>query len=170
MALADIREQIKLILSTAEGSVYKLTTGVIHDYFRWSADWDKFLQLMSIVDPDDSDKRIINGWMITREKAPEKWKTSGYNERSNLWRIKGFYGLNDVDASELKFQDLIEGICEKFRTEYNLNDSCQTTYITYGPLAGMNGMQVESIELRVCGTVLCHACDLLLGTMNLENR
>jgi hypothetical protein len=125
---------------------------------------------MSIVDPGNPEKRIVNGWMITREKAPELWKTSGYNDRTHLWKVKGFYGLNDVEASEIKFQDLIEGICTAFRSKYNLNNTVQSIYVEFGPLARMGGIQLDSIQTRVFGSVLCHTCDMSLATMTLESR
>ena len=49
MALADIREQIKIILSTVSG------IGVIHEYERFADTWTKFLDFFK-----DENGKIIN--------------------------------------------------------------------------------------------------------------
>ena len=139
MALKDIREQIKAILAGVSG------IGVVHDYQRWAAHWDKFLNLFR-----DGDGKI-NGWMITRVKTPEECSTTSHHTRTYHFKIYGFYVVNDAEASELVFQDdLIEGICDAFRSKYQLNSTCDDN----GPI------QVLLVENRTFGGTLCHYCEL----------
>lgn len=138
MSLSDIRDQIKTILAGVDG------IGVIHDYERWAADWGKFLDRYK----DAAGK--INGWTITRTKTPENSDTASHVTRIHHFTIRGVYGLKDEDASELTFQDLIESICAAFRAKYRLNDTAANT----------EPVQVEVVENRMFGTVLCHYCEL----------
>lgn len=160
MGLADIREQIKTILSGVSG------IGVVHDYERWSADWKKFLDLFRAED-DDGTKRI-NGWMFARKSTAEKLITAAEYQRVYTFRIQGLYGLKDAEETGKTFQSLIEAVCDAFRENYNLNNTCETTSPDFGQLAGRSGMQVETIEQQMFGGVLCHYCDLLLGVQTIE--
>lgn len=165
MGLAEIRDQIKTILETATGiDDTDLEIGPVYGYFRWVASWDKFKELFQ----DDNDK--INGWIISRKATPEKLLTVGQNIRAHEWIIIGIYGVNDEDATELKFQDLIEGICLKFRAEKNLNDTCDKTYPEFGSMAGLGNIQVDVVGYKKFYGVLCHYCELRLGTQTRTDR
>ena len=158
MALSDIREQIKAILSGVDG------IGIVHDYVRWSSDWKKFLDLYK-----DADGKI-NGWHITRTATPEKWLTNIEYIRVYEWLIRGIYGLKDEDATEILFQNIIEDICTAFRNKDTLNDTCETVAPEFGSLSGRAGIQVEVVEPRRFGGVLCHYCKLRLGAQVTETR
>lgn len=140
MSLADIREQIKAILSGVAG------VGVVHDYQRWAADRQKFLDLFA----DKNGK--INTWCITRTKTPEACDTTSHHTRRHTFRIRGYYGLKDENATELIFQNLVEDICAEFRSKYKLNDTATDT----GPV------QVDKVDLWSFFGVLCHFCELTL--------
>ncbi len=158
MGLPEIREQYKAILSGVSG------IGVVHDYERWAADWNKFLELYK-----DQDGRI-NGWITTRTATPEKWLTNIKYLRVYELTTRGIYGLKDEDATELIFQDLIESICDAFRNNTTLNNTCETIAPEFGSLAGRSGIQVEIVEPRSFGSVLCHYCELRLGAQVTEVR
>jgi len=151
MSLADIREQITEILSSVNG------VDVVHQYQRWSSDWKKFLDLFRDANG------TINGWIITRNATPEKWLTNVKYLRVYEFTINGIYGLKDDIETELAFQALIEDICDAFRGNDTLNDTCETIAPELGSLAGHAGIQVAAVENRMFGGVLCHFCDLKLG-------
>jgi len=156
MSMADIREQIRTILSGVAG------IGVVHDYYRWSTDWNKFLSLFQ-----DADRRI-NGWMISRQKTPERVSAQGgRNSRTHHFKIIGIYGLKDEDATELVFQDLVEAICTKFRSEDTLNGTVWSCTPAEDAPDGAAGIQVDLIENRVFGSVLCHYAELSLYAQEL---
>ena len=151
MSLTTIREQVKTILSGVSG------IGVVHDYERWNSDWTKFLDLFRI--EGDDEKKRINGWSITRRKTPAKTASTTHDSRTHTFLIKGFYGLKDADASEIVFQQLIEDICAAFRAKYKLNDTADNT----------EPVQVDLVENRKYGIVLCHYCELTLIAEEWEN-
>jgi hypothetical protein len=163
--LADAREQIKTILGTATGEQdTNLKIGRIHGYQRWASNRDNFIDLFK------NDNNRINAAMITRIQTPEKFLTYGQNERNFVFKIILVYGVKDDEATELQFQDLIEGICLKFRPETNLNNTVQSIYPEFGPAGKMGGIQVNIVDYRMFFGILVHYAEMLLGTMVLVNR
>ena len=140
MSLTDIREQIAAILGAVDG------VEIVHQYQRWAPTWEKFLGLFQ-----DSDGRI-NGWCITRVKTPEPHSTTSHDARTYHFKIRGYYGLKDSEATELTFQDTIENICNEFRDKYQLNNTASDN----------SPIQVDTVDQRMFGNVLCHFCELSL--------
>src|SRR3990167_4248814 len=96
MSLALIRTEYKTIL---EGIA---SIGKVHDYERWSVEWKKFLDGFKSAD------NKIKGWTITREKTDEVFIPGPGAERRHTMVVRGYLGLDDTNASEKTFQDLIE--------------------------------------------------------------
>jgi len=138
VALSDIRTQIKSVLESVDG------IGTVHEYERWSNTWENFLEHFK-----DSNDRI-NGWTITRRATPAERRTMPIVTRRHEFVIRGIYGLNDADESELTFQDLVEAIQDAFEDQYNLGGYVENS----GPL------QVNVVEPRMFGKVLCHYAEL----------
>jgi len=145
-----IREQIKTILSAVAD------IGVVHDYERWASDWPAYLELFSIKTLAGT---YINGWEIMRKKTPSRTGSSTHDLRTHTFLIRGIYGLKDSAASEITFQALIEAICSAFRSNYQLNSTADNT----------EPVQVDLVENRVFGNVLCHYCELSLPADEYEN-
>jgi hypothetical protein len=156
MSLATQRTAIKTILEGVSG------IGLVHEYERWANDWKKFLELYKTAN------KKINGWTITRKRTAERWSTGAEYERVNEFLIRGIFGLKDEDETELTFQSLIEDICDAFRSNHTLNGTCETTDPDFGSLANQSGIQVELVEPRMIGSVLCHYCELALGAQTFE--
>jgi hypothetical protein len=120
---ATILAQIKSILSGVSG------VSNVYDYQRWTDKWDTFLSLFK----DTNDK--IHGWDISRRSTFEVLISPSEYQRVYEYLLRGFYGLKDEDATETTFQTLIEAICDEFRSNYNLNSTCETTSPDMGPMA-----------------------------------
>lgn len=150
MSLEAVREQIRTILTGVSG------IGVVHDYERWAAEWPAYLELFSI---EDETGTRINGWDITRRKTPAVTASVTHDSRSHTFLIRGMYGLEDSQASELVFQQLIEDICAAFRAKYQLESTAENT----------EPVQVDLVENRVFGNMLCHYCELTFTVDEWEN-
>ena len=151
MSYENIREQIAAVLGSVDGA------GVVHQYTRWAADRKKFLSLFQ--DPDGK----INGWMITRERVPQRKVTQGEKERAHIFILRKIYGLTDDEASELSFQQHLEAVQNAFNLHETLNGSCESIVPDWGPLAGSAGLQIEGAgEVRMFGGVLCHYAECRL--------
>jgi len=146
MSEAAIRAQIKSILSGVSG------IGEVHDYQRWAATWEKFLDLFKT----GSDK--INGWIITRTATPATVESTTHESRIHQYKIRGIYGLKDEDETEVTFQALIEAVAAAFRAKRTLNGAAEDS----GPV------NVAVVENRAFGGVLCHFCELDLPAEEFE--
>jgi hypothetical protein len=150
MSLADIREQIKVILAGVDG------IGVVHDYERLATDWNKFLEFYK-----DADGRI-NGVSFAREKWQERQQTIGETEIVQVFVIRRIMGLQDAQATGILFDDNLEAMRAAFRGNKSLNGTCRTIDPDWGPMDGAVGIQGDVIEPRMFGSVLCHVAELRL--------
>lgn len=147
MSLATIRTQVKTILEGVSG------IGLVHEYVRWATTWEKFLEFFK------TSSNKINGATITRVQTPETCESSDHNSRRHSFLIRMYYGLKDDDESEITFQLLVENTCAAFRAKRTLNSTAEDS----GP------PQVEILELRMFGTVLCHYAEISLDAEEFES-
>lgn len=154
-----IRAAIKARLETVPG------IGVVHGYSRYarrSADMVGFYQ--------DGDGGPIRGWHIRR---PRRTQTAGRDGRGggsntprsvvNQWLMEGFLSLQDGDASERAFDELLEAIVLAFDDDDTLGGvviSCTTDQAA--------GVQVDVNEHAMFGSVLCHRAKLILHTRHYQ--
>jgi hypothetical protein len=117
--------------------------GIVHDYERWAADSAKFIEFFTATIGGVSQ---IRGWEISRKKAVEDTTST----RGHIYLIKGYMGLKDAAATEKTFNGLIEEIALAFRRSQSLG----------GATLGHDFIQVQTIEARMFGSVLCHCAEL----------
>ena len=120
--------------------------GKVYDYDRWAADWATFINLFKTT---ISGMPQIRGWEISRTGPVPNDTTS---VRSHTYTIRGYMSLDDSAATEKTFNALIEAIYDAFLAAPDLN---------YAAL-GHDGIQVDVIEARMFGSVLCHYTELRL--------
>ncbi len=142
MSWANIRTQLKTILEGVSG------IGVVHDYQRWDVEADNFQTLYV------SGGRI-HVWSITRDQSTEGEEAQQQHVRTHRIRITGVYSLDDSDATEKTFSDLMETICDTLRQNNDLNDAAESS----GP-----PQVTRDDHTRFAGT-LCH-----FGEITLEVR
>jgi hypothetical protein len=159
MNLPAMREQKKVILAGVPG------IGVVHDYNRLAVDFGKMLNLFK-----DADGRI-NGCMFAREKTAKRLATIGGapQEKAHVFLIRAIMGLKDDQATGIIFDELLTAIEEKFEDYYDLNGTCLTTIPDWGPMAGQAGVQIDLIEERMFGNVLCHYAEMRLCALEYES-
>jgi hypothetical protein len=139
MSETALRSYIKNLVDGATG------TGVVHDYERWASQWS---DLMTLYKVDGK----LNGWYVTRRRASAEWDAMPTTRRRHIFEICGIYSLDDSAASEKTFHGIIENIFAAVKFDYNLGGNC----LVAGPL------QVEEVDVRMFGSVLCHYCLLTL--------
>lgn len=144
MSDTAIRTAIKDVLTAVEN------IGVVHDYERHAATWEKFIELFRASDGK------IRGWEFTRRQRTGRQGTLGAGfretERRHVYKIHGYLGLQDLLASEKTFQALIDAICAAFADTPRLG----------GAHNSHEFIQVNVIEPRMFGGVLCHFCEMSL--------
>ncbi len=136
---ADIRTQIKTILEGVAG------IGIVHDYQRWDVEAEGFQTLYV------SGGRI-HVWAVTREQSTEAAEAQQQHVRTHRVRITGVYSLDDSDATEKTFSDLMETVCDALRRNNSLNGSAESS----GP-----PQVTRDGHARFAGT-LCHFGEITL--------
>lgn len=144
MSLSAIRDAIEQTLNGVAN------IGRVHNYLRWNADWSKFLDAFK-----DTEGRI-RGCMFARQSFGNRRDTIGENEGMHVFRFMFIMGLKDADATGIVFDDLLQDVVKDFEADLTLGGTCLTTHPDWGPLAGLVALQIDLIEPRMFGGVLCH--------------
>lgn len=147
MSEAGIRAAIKTTLSGVTN------IGKVYDYERWAIDWATFIALFKTT---VSGVDQIRGWEIGRRSVAEKKIVIGIgassNEKTHVFIIRGYLGLNDAAETEKTFNALIEAIATAFRSDKTLG----------GAARDHDYIQAQTIDMRIFGGVLSHYCELTL--------
>ncbi|KKL13388.1 hypothetical protein LCGC14_2526260 [marine sediment metagenome] len=136
MPFAAIRDEIATQLATVSG------IGQTHNRWRFWKDRGGKITLAFSSD-------ILNVWFIRRVGVESVAKSGGAVTRTHIFDLAGFYEFDDANESETTFQNLIDGVMDKFDDSANLGLS-------------NTGDQTESAELiefgdEMLGDHLCHA-------------
>lgn len=127
--------------------------GIIHKYERQATDLKKFIELFKT-----PSGRIL-GWEITRRTVPEDQR--GATSRHHQMVLQGYQGLQDAEASAVAFQDRCDAICDLFRTaEFAAGSKLQYRNAQDSTLTPV---QIERIEDRMFGSVLCHTAIIIIS-------
>lgn len=148
--------------------------GRIHKYQRWAPDLGRYIEHFKWGAPDGRDQ--IRGWLLTRESAredlgsfasgvPGGFIPAGVNRRVHTFLLFGLMSLQDDAASELAFQDLIEDVCGRFRTNNALRLGGAVP-----SLERISPPQVDRIDLRAFGGVLCHTAEIRIQAFERVTR
>ncbi len=146
MSLSTVRAKIKELILLVDG------IGKVHEYERYTHDWRQYTKFFT-----KNDK--VNVWQIeratfTRFVHATTGSTNGVERVIHDFIIRGFYGLSDALASEKTFQDLIEGVCQKFRGYPDLDGTAEMIKMSpENPITG-------SIRKDYLGSVLCHIVEI----------
>jgi hypothetical protein len=150
----QIRTAIKAKIDTVAG------VGPVHEYERFLKDQSRLVALYTSGNP----KRVL-GWHIRRVSTRETLEDIARWVVLHGWRIRGYMGLDDADASEKLFDDLIEQIRDAFRSDDTLGG---VVFSCVNPANDEAGIQVlDHRPVLFCG-VLCHFAELGLTTQHLN--
>lgn len=141
--VADIKDKLEEITGI----------GLVYDYERQITDMGKFIQLFK-----DSSGKICGG-EITRRAVPEH--QAGAFFRHHQMVLRWYMGLQDASATSNTFQALVDDICDKFRTAEPATPA--TWQYRNGDEPDKAPAQVEIINDRMFGNVLCHCAEIALS-------
>jgi len=153
--------------------------GRVHSYQRWSADLGKYLDLFRWA--AGGGLAQIRGWVLTRERAGEEaasvgsnaaggFTPAGLSRRTHTFLLFGIMSAEDAAGSEVAFQDLIEEICDRFRNDRTLRLLDESGAPRVRSLERLQPPQVDLIELRTFGNVLCHYAEIRLRAIERIRR
>lgn len=150
----QIRDAIKAKILTVAGA------GTVHTYQRYAKEASKLATLYKFGDP----ARFL-GWNLSRVATRELFVDTGRWSVFHTWRIRGYMGIDDADATEELFDDKVEEIRTAFRDDDSLGG---LVFSCINPESLEAGIQVlESRPVMFAG-VLCHNAELGLMTQHLH--
>ena len=88
------------------------------------------------------------GWEITRAAVPKVEWITRKAKVTHRYKIKGYYGLKDAEASEIAFNAIVDAIILKLISK---------------KVPGSQGHSlptVSTIEARAFGSILCHYAEI----------
>lgn len=107
----------------------------------------------------------VRGWNIRRLTKAETSPALGTYNVLNKWRISGFISLDDAGQSEIVFDNLVEAVCDAFRTDETLGGLIAGTVMDN---PNVSGIQVEDSGPVMFAGVLCHSARLVLYTWHIQ--
>jgi hypothetical protein len=120
----------------------------VYSYIREAKDGKKFIDLFK-----DPAAGVIHTWMITRAATKKMDDGTGCTRHIHDIKMLGYYALNDREASESTFQQIIEDACAPF-------DSLQDRQYG-GQFDWSQPVQVNGPTVLMYANVLVHAVELL---------
>lgn len=142
MSLSAIRTQIKNVLESVSGM------GQVYEYLRHAVDESTFKTLFI-------SNNKLNTWLITREAVRDKAVSAAPSYiRTHDFKIFGFYGLKDTDATENTFQALVDTVLEDLRVALEPPSVLSNTALNATP------PQVRPINHKQYSRRLTHACEI----------
>jgi hypothetical protein len=151
MSLLPIRTAIRDLVAAVAN------TGVVHLYERYARDMATLKTLYQ-----SAPAAPLCGWYVRREITRETGIAIPRYIEVVQWRLQGFMALDDSGASELTFDDSIEGIRDAFRADLHLGGLVQKVGLL-GATAE-RGVQLDDAGPVMFAGVLCHAARIRLTT------
>lgn len=134
--------------------------GVAHAYERYTREEGKFRELFTYKAAGVPTQ--VRGWWLRRASTEERTLGIGRTLAIHTWQIRGYMSLNDEDASELAFHELVELLRDAWRADPTLGGVCEQSPLQDG--GNTDGVQVlDMAPVLFCG-VLCHSAALELKT------
>jgi hypothetical protein len=148
-AVADIRAAIVATMQSVP------EIGVVHNHERYIKDMTG-LRAMYIT-PEFG----MRGWFVRRHQVVETDRIQPRSIEYLRWRIQGVMAINDEQASELVFDDLIEQLRDAFRANDTLNGTVAQCALAGGKDAGL---QLDDSGPVSFASVVCHGARASLIT------
>lgn len=130
--------------------------GNVHDYQRWAVQWPDYLDKFKATIGSSS---VIRGWTVSLLSFTSEYliypNDAGKNiaVRDYVYKIRGYFGLDDASASEKAAMAIVEDVIEALDADTVLH--AQTEFYDETPPA-----QLDVFEPRLFGSVLCHYAEI----------
>ncbi len=140
MAYTDITTAVAAVIGTASG------TANIYQYRRYNSGDDEQMKTLF------EDSNVINTWQITRTGAESSFDDCTV-DRINEFTINGYYSIDDTNASETTFQEIVNQVMQKFDLETNMTLSGNVSHFA-------QPAQLPVFESVMYGGIGCWMCEI----------
>jgi len=150
--MSTVRDAIVAKLNAVPG------IGKVNAYQRY-ADEMRDLEAMYVADG------VLLGWFVSRVGVVELTAKNRMTIEKNKWLISGFMAINDANASELVFDDLLDLVRDAFRTEQL--EEAPGRIIYRDDIGKQTGIAIDDVVPALFAGVLCHFAKCTLITQQL---
>lgn len=138
--------------------------GRVHDRARYVRLPSDMLRHYIYAPPDGVEH--VRGWHLQNTAIEERTLARGRVLNKFDWQLRGYMSFSDELASELVFDELVEGVRAVFRADPTLGGVCSAE--AYGEQP--DGMQkADAAPVMFCG-VLCHSAVLTCSTWKYTSK
>ncbi len=139
--------------------------GQVHNRERFAKDSKRLLDLYGWPNPNPATgAQAVRGWFVSLLAEAHRPKRVGRATVLSDWRMTGFLGFEDAEASELVMADLARAIVAAFRADPTLGGVIARQSDSQAGDGAAVGPQIQRIEpVMFCG-VLTHRASLTLTT------
>jgi hypothetical protein len=138
--------------------------GRVHAYQRYAHN----LQHLAALYRSEAHEQL-RGWNVSRVATGESGNRQAHNVEIVQWRVLGVMALNDLEASELAFDQLIEAVRNQFAQDETLGGTVAQCSDPDNA-DGESGIQLEDMSPGMFAGVLCHLARLRLLTVRYLDR
>lgn len=131
--------------------------GQVHAYSRYATNKKDMVAFYQ--DNSAGANGPVRGWHIRRVTRRQRSPSAGRLIVTSRWEIEGYRSVEDGDASEQEFDELIEAVVLAFDADDKLGGVIDTAITREAA-----GAQLEGNEYVLFGGVLCHRARLSLTT------
>ena len=150
--------QIRTAIDTTLTGVTNI--GVVHDFERYAKNMAEF---RALYEATIGGAKQIRGWMVRRLSRRAISPDLGRTIVTNTWQIRGYLQLDDANASEKTFDNLVEAVVDAFKADETLGGVVDCIIVD-----DVAGLQLEDSGPVMFGGVLCHSARCRLLTRHFE--
>ena len=131
--------------------------GQVHGYQRFAAR-EKDLANLYVLDGQ------LRGWFVRRLSVLEKTEGNATNSEQTHWLIRGYMALDDNNASELAFDELLDALRDAFRIDESFGVEIMDGVVESLTTKDQAGLYIEDTAPVMFAGVLCHSARCVLIT------
>ena len=153
--MSDEAQRVRAILAAVVQGVPD--AGLVYDYRRWAISHAAFIDLFKTTIDGAA---CYRGWMVGYVNMPSNQTTvfsTSLNEanqvREHVFKLYGYYGLKDADASEKAAQALAIQVMDALSTSVDLRGFSGQWGQTPAPT-------IDFFDVRLFGNILCHVIEI----------
>ena len=137
--------------------------GAVQDYERYTKEAGA---LLALYESAAQGGNRLYGWFVSLVRVGERFMTLGRYHAIADWKIVGYMGLNDADATEKLLAAQIDLMRDAFRASDDLGSPGGLTLTCIIEDRGNEaGLQLEAIDSVLFAGVLAHRARCRLGTL-----
>jgi len=133
-------------------------TGKVYDHYKYSSDWNLFLDQFAFVDALGRKHPVWGWWLSIPSVVSGHFSTFDEPTDTYTWPLRAVGGVADKWGAEVDFENMIYGVRNALK--FSLTLGLGSDRIVPGSIV----CDIPTADMRQFGSVLCHYAELTLRT------